>query len=139
MAPRALHPAVSARRGRRGVTVKRVKRRQRANGEDPGSEARAATGRNGWTDDWVGYDRLAAEAQLRSAHGFLVDTVDGREVGVVEDVTLDPATGRVVRLEVCGGWFGRRRRTIAVDEISQLFPRERRITVARTVVDPFSR
>jgi sporulation protein YlmC with PRC-barrel domain len=121
------------------VTAKRGKRRQRADGVDPGSGERATVGRNGWSDNWVGFDRLAADAQLRSAHGFLVDTVDGREVGVVEDVTLDPATGRVARLEVCGGWFGRRRRMIAVDEISMIFPRERRITVAPTVVDPFGR
>jgi hypothetical protein len=92
---------------------------------------------NGRSDGWPELDRLAAEAQLRSAHGFLVDTVDGREVGIVEEVELDPRTERVVRLEVCGGWFGRRRRIIDVDDVSGIYPRERRLTVVPGVVDPF--
>lgn len=122
------------------MTAKRMRGRQRANGDDPGSVSGSdAPGKNGWSDSWVGPDRLAAEAQLRSAHGFLVDTIDGREVGVVDEVTIDPRTDRVLRLEVCGGWFGRRRRTIDVDEISEIFPLERRITVPRTVVEPFGR
>jgi hypothetical protein len=122
------------------VTARRIRSGQRANGGDSADGSRDDARRgNGWSDSRVGFDRLAAEAQLRSAHGFLVDTIDGREVGVVDDIRIDPRTNRVLQLEVCGGWFGRRRRTIDVDEISEIFPLDRRTTVARTVVEPFGR
>jgi sporulation protein YlmC with PRC-barrel domain len=89
---------------------------------------------SGWSDRDLGPDRLVVEAYLRSAHGFLVDTTDGREIGVVDDVIKDPATGRVVRLDVRGGWFGRRRTIIDVRDVQQVSPASRRIVVATSAV-----
>ena len=89
---------------------------------------------SGWSDRDLGPDRLVVEAYLRSAHGFLVDTTDGREIGVVDDVIGDPATGRVVKLDVRGGWFGRRRTVIDVRDVQQVSPASRRIVVATNAV-----
>lgn len=89
---------------------------------------------SGWSDRDLGPDRLVVEAYLRSAHGFLVDTTDGREIGVVDDVIEDPATGRVVRLDVRGGWFGRRRTVIDAGEVQQISPASRRIVVATSAL-----
>src|SRR5687767_6850929 len=61
-----------------------------------------------WSGRGRGPDRLAVVAYLRGAHAFLVDTTDGREVGVVDDVVIDDTTGAVVAIDVRGGWFGRR-------------------------------
>lgn len=80
-------------------------------------------------------DRLAMDAYLRSAHGFLVDTSRGRELGVVEDVVIEQQTGRVLTIEVCGGWFGRRRRTIDVGNVEAVFPAQRRLVVAESAVN----
>ena len=105
--------------------------------EEAGPASATGSGRrenNVWSDSWSGPDRLTVEAQLRSTHGFLVDTTDFREVGIVDEVVLDE-DGRVVRLEVCGGWFGRRRRTVRMDDVVEIFPAERRLIVLRTVVD----
>jgi hypothetical protein len=76
---------------------------------------------------WV--DRLTAEAFLRSTHGFLVDTVGGGEVGVVDDVLIDEETGLVQALAVVGGWFGRRKTLVDVNEVEELFPALRRLTI----------
>lgn len=89
---------------------------------------------NVWSDSWSAPDRLTVEAQLRSTYGFLVDTTDSREVGIVDEVIVDE-NDRVVRLEVCGGWFGRRRRTVRIDDVVEIFPGERRLIVLRSVVD----
>jgi sporulation protein YlmC with PRC-barrel domain len=93
---------------------------------------------SGWSDRDLGPDRLVVEAYLRSAHGFLVDATDGREIGVVDDVIEDPATGRVVRLDVRGGWFGRRRTVIDVRDVQQVSPASRRIVVATSAVPELS-
>ncbi len=99
--------------------------------EDPtAAERKLRDDGDSWSDRDVGPDRLLVEAYLRSAHGFLVDTQDGREVGVVDDVITDPATGLVAHLEVCGGWFGRRRTRIDVRDIREVSPASRRIVVA---------
>ena len=74
------------------------------------------------------------DESIRNAHGFLVDTTHGREVGVVEDIVVDPATGKVVRIEVCGGWFGRRRRTIAPYQVEAIDPSIRLLVVAESAV-----
>jgi sporulation protein YlmC with PRC-barrel domain len=89
---------------------------------------------SGWSDRDLGPDRLVVEAYLRSAHGFLVDAADGSEIGVVDEVIEDPATGRVVGLEVRGGWFGRRRTVIDVRDVQQVSPASRRIVVATSAV-----
>ncbi len=68
------------------------------------------------------------EAALTTSEGFLVDHVDGGEVGVVEEVETAP-DGTVVALVVVGGWFGRRRARIPVDAIDAITLADRRIIV----------
>ncbi|HEX7255044.1 MAG TPA: PRC-barrel domain-containing protein [Gaiellaceae bacterium] len=68
------------------------------------------------------------EGILADSHGFLVDTTDGRELGVVDEVEVGP-DGAVTALVVAGGWFGRRRTRIQVEEIEAILPAERRIIV----------
>jgi hypothetical protein len=101
---------------------------------DPSATEPGRRANNVWSDSWSGPDRLAVEAQLRSTYGFLVDTTDGREVGIVDEVVFDE-DDHVVRLEVCGGWFGRRRRVVTVGDVVEMFPAERRLIVLRDVVD----
>lgn len=64
---------------------------------------------------------------LRHCHGFLVDSLEGEELGVVEDVRIDPQLGGIVSLEVAGGWFGRRRCLLAVTDVLAVEPGARRL------------
>jgi sporulation protein YlmC with PRC-barrel domain len=86
-----------------------------------------------WSGRGRGRDRLAVVAYLRGAHGFLVDTTEGREVGVVDNVSIDHATGAVVAIEVRGGWFGRRYRVVDVADVVDVFPESRRLIVVPAV------
>lgn len=70
------------------------------------------------------------EAVLAGSEGFLVDGVDGGELGVVDDVESGP-DGAVTALVVVSGWFGRRRARIPVEAIEAVVPAERRIVVRR--------
>jgi hypothetical protein len=109
--------------------------------EQAGPAAATESGRrrdNVWSDSWSAPDRLTVEAQLRGTYGFLVDTINSREVGIVDEVIIDE-DGRVVCLVVCGGWFGRRRRTVKVDDVVKIFPGERRLIVLHSVVEDESR
>jgi hypothetical protein len=81
------------------------------------------------------HDLIRIEACLRSSHDFLVDSVDGRQIGVVDEVELDADTGRVRAIDVCGGWFGRRRWTIPVEAIVAVYPGLRRLAVSREAVE----
>jgi sporulation protein YlmC with PRC-barrel domain len=93
------------------------------------TKRRSATGSGPRNGD-LATDRFALDPYLRTSHGFLVDTTQGSEVGVVDEVVVDPATGRVVQLAVCGGWFGRRRRTITVEQVEGIDPLARRLVVS---------
>ena len=73
------------------------------------------------------------ERSLHEAHGFLVDTEDGREVGVVDDVALDESR-RVARIDVCGSWFGRRRLTFDLGDVVSVSPAARRVVVSSAAV-----
>jgi hypothetical protein len=73
------------------------------------------------------------ERSLHEAHGFLVDKEDGTALGVVDDVALDES-GRVARIDVCGGWFGRRRLTFDLGEVVSVSPAARRVVVSRAAV-----
>jgi uncharacterized protein YrrD len=83
------------------------------------------------TADWSDpvSDLEGIERALHEAHGFLVDAEDGTEVGIVDDVTLDES-GRVVQIDVCGGWFGRRRLSFEVGDVLSVSPARRRIVVS---------
>ena len=87
-----------------------------------------------WSDHGRGPDRLAIAAYLKSAHGFLVDSTSGAEVGVVDDVIVDPFTGGVVELHVRGGWFGRRHHVIGVSNVVDVFPDLRWLVVDAAAV-----
>jgi uncharacterized protein YrrD len=102
--------------------VKPIKRRR-------APERRAPDATRGLTAPTARIDQLAAEAYLRSAHGFLVDTVDGREVGVLEEVLFAEETGNVKALKVVGGWFGRRETVVDVNDVEEIFPALRRLTI----------
>jgi hypothetical protein len=69
-------------------------------------------------------ERLLAECE-----GFLVDGVDGGEIGVVAEVETAGAAGHVSALIVVCGWFGRRRLRVEVGAIEAVVPGERRIVV----------
>jgi hypothetical protein len=88
-----------------------------------------------WSGRGRGPDRLAVVAYLRGAHAFLVDTTDGREVGVVDDVRIDETTGAVVAIDVRGGWFGRRHYVVDVDDVVDVFPDSRRLLVVPSVLE----
>ena len=68
------------------------------------------------------------EAVLASSAGFLVDSADGADIGVVDEVETAP-DGTVTALVVAGGWFGRRRARIPVEAIDAITPAARRIVV----------
>jgi sporulation protein YlmC with PRC-barrel domain len=74
--------------------------------------------------------KLDPEYWLSNCEGFLVDSELGREVGVVDDVELEPATGRVAALVVVSGWFGRRVRTIPASHVRRIIPSEERLVVS---------
>lgn len=78
-------------------------------------------------------DGTEIERVLREAEGFLVDAEDATEVGIVDDVVLDDA-GRVVRIDVFGGWFGRRRFTFEVGDVLRVSPAGRRVIVSTAAV-----
>lgn len=50
-----------------------------------------------------------------------------RDVGVVEEVLLEPPFDRPAGLLVCGGLLGRRRTFVDVDHVDEIVPREQRI------------
>lgn len=72
---------------------------------------------------------LDPEYWLSNCHGFLVDSELGREIGVVDDVEVEPASGRAIALVVASGWFGRRLRTIPVSDVQRIVPSEERLIV----------
>ncbi len=73
---------------------------------------------------------------LRHCHGFLVDTVAGDEVGVVDDVALDARAREAATLIVACGWFGRRRLSVPVDEVETILPGSRQLFLRRFPEDP---
>jgi hypothetical protein len=78
--------------------------------------------------------RLDPEHLLAESEGYLVDRLDGGELGVVNGLETDEGTGRVSALLVAGGWFGRRRFRVDADAIDLLLPADRRVVVRETGV-----
>jgi hypothetical protein len=68
------------------------------------------------------------EEILAGSEGFLVDTADGREAGMVDRVEF-ASEGTVSALIVSGGWLGRSRARMEVEAIDAILPAERRIVV----------
>ena len=73
---------------------------------------------------------LDPEDWLSNCHGFLVDSESGEEIGVVDDVELEPGSGRAASLVVASGWFGRHVQTIAVADVQTIVPCEERLVVS---------
>jgi sporulation protein YlmC with PRC-barrel domain len=66
---------------------------------------------------------------LNHCHGFLVNTLSGEEVGVVDEVETDPQTGDATTLIVSSGWFGRRRLAVPVDDVETIYASSRGLIV----------
>ena len=91
--------------------------------------APSASGRSWWLDVAILVPLVDPEQVLRECEGFLVDSTDGRPIGVVDYVETDEGTGDVSGLEVAGGWFGRQRLHVSVDDIDLVVPATERIIV----------
>lgn len=76
------------------------------------------------------------EQVLCECEDFLVDGLDGREIGVVDQVETSAATGRASALFVAAGWFGRRRLRIDAHAVMALLPADRRVIVDESRVYP---
>jgi hypothetical protein len=76
------------------------------------------------------------EQLLAESEGYLVDSVGGRELGVVKEVQTHRRGGPVTALLVAGGWFGRRRFRVDADAVDALLPADRRIVVRESGVRP---
>jgi len=76
-------------------------------------------------------DPVSAYVQraLRESEAFLVDAEDGSNVGVVDKLLLDES-GRVAGIEVCVGWFGRRRWTFSAADVVAVWPGSRHLFVS---------
>jgi hypothetical protein len=69
------------------------------------------------------------EEVLANCEDFLVDTLEGKELGVVDEVKIADEDGLVSALVVGGTWFGRRRFCVAADDIAILIPADQRLIV----------
>ncbi|HYZ91452.1 MAG TPA: hypothetical protein VFA34_03550 [Actinomycetota bacterium] len=71
------------------------------------------------------------ERMLVACQGFLVDTVDGEALGVVDEVEIGDDGQFALALIVASGWFGRRRFRVHAEQIEVLAPDERRLLVRK--------
>lgn len=79
----------------------------------------------------AGPARLSAGYWLAHSHGFLVDEVSGRAVGVVEDVVSGEGSALPEGLVVAAGWNGRHRLLVSVDAVVEIVPADHRLVVER--------
>ena len=72
------------------------------------------------------------EQTLVDCQGFLVDTLDGEPLGVVDDVEVEPPAdgARASALLVASSSFGRRLR-VKADQVEMVAPDERRVVVRK--------
>src|SRR5919199_1809147 len=75
---------------------------------------------------------------LARSEGFAVE-VDGRRIGVVEELRFGTRVDYPDALVARGGLLGRRRTTIPVSEVEQVRARERRILLRTSADHPHSR
>ena len=69
------------------------------------------------------------EQVLAECEAFLVEGMDGRQIGVVERVERAGTAGRASALLIAAGWFGRRRLRVEAQAVEALVPDERRVIV----------
>jgi sporulation protein YlmC with PRC-barrel domain len=69
------------------------------------------------------------EYWLANCHDFLVDSEEGEEIGVVDDVELEQDSGHPIALIVACGWFGRKVSPIPVENVRAIIPDEKRVVV----------
>lgn len=76
------------------------------------------------------------EQLLAGCEGYLVDTTDGRELGVVDEVERHGPEGSAFALIVVRDWLARHRVRIDADAVEALFPTEERVIVDESGVAP---
>jgi hypothetical protein len=69
------------------------------------------------------------ESVVSGSEAFLVDAEDGTRVGVVDEILFDDA-GRVAQIDVCSGWFGRRRWAFDLADVVVVSPSQRLLVVS---------
>lgn len=74
------------------------------------------------------------ERLLLECEGFLVDTSDGREIGVVDAVETAGEPPVATTLLIAAGWFGRRQLRVSAMAVEALLPDERRVIVDESSV-----
>jgi hypothetical protein len=81
----------------------------------------------------VGARRLDFDAEtcLSQSEGFLVDSASGDPIGIVNDVRVDPRSGKAVEFEVCAGPLGHERLAVTSEEIVAVLPGSKRLILDR--------
>jgi sporulation protein YlmC with PRC-barrel domain len=69
------------------------------------------------------------EEVLANCEDFVVDTLEGKELGIVDEVKMADEDGLVSALVVGGSWFGRPRFRVEADDIAVLIPADERLIV----------
>jgi hypothetical protein len=64
----------------------------------------------------------------RNCHGFHVETSSGR-LGIVENVLYGADPDRPAALAVRGGLFGTRVELVPIEQVADLEPRQKRVTL----------
>ncbi|HEU0305280.1 MAG TPA: PRC-barrel domain-containing protein [Gaiellaceae bacterium] len=98
---------------------------------DDGPSERPSSGLTGWPAPTVNRPGEDPELEywLANCEGFLVDTESNEEVGVVDEVEMDPDSGRAVTLLVSCGWFGHRRLRVPARDVVAISPGARALIV----------
>jgi len=89
----------------------------------------SASGRTWWLDVAVLVPLLDPEQVLQECEDFVVDSIDNRQLGIVDAVETDEETGFVSALLMAAGWFGRRHFRVAAEAIELIAPDTKRIVV----------
>jgi sporulation protein YlmC with PRC-barrel domain len=126
-------------KGRARGTARRAKAERPSGAQRLGAETiswaggESGNGDRGWLielDVDLRGMNLDPEYWLCNCHGFLVDSESGAEIGVVDDVELEPRSGRAVALVLASGWFGRSVRRISVADVQTIVPSQERLVVS---------
>jgi hypothetical protein len=74
---------------------------------------------------------LDAEKFFSQSEGFLVDSASGDPIGIVNDVRLDPRSGKAVEFDVCVGSLGHHHLAVPAEEIVAVLPGSKRLILDR--------